>query len=43
MIKGILKIEDRCPGKMMLLHSINDSILITNVYYLGVYQDEAKK
>ena len=26
----------------MLLHGINDNILIPNLYYLGVYQDEAK-
>ena len=28
---------------MMLLHDINDNILITHLSYLGVYQDKAKK
>ena len=28
---------------MVLLHGINDNILIPNLYYLGVYQDETKK
>ena len=36
------KIEDRHPGKMMLIHDINDNILIFRPYYLGVYQDESK-
>ena len=28
---------------MVLLHDINDHILIPHPYYSGVYQDEAKK
>ena len=27
----------------MLLHGINDNILIPNLSYLGVYQDEEKR
>ena len=27
----------------MLIHGINDNILIPNLYYLAVYQDETKK
>ena len=27
---------------MILLHGINDNILIPHLYYLGVYQDEEK-
>ena len=26
----------------MLIHGINDHILISHTYHLGVYQDEAK-
>ena len=40
--KRPIKVEDRNPGKMMLLHGKNCHILITNLSYLGVYQDEAK-
>ena len=43
MIKGLLKVEDRCPGIMMIIFSINDSIPIINLFYLAVYQDKAKK
>ena len=28
---------------MIFLHGINDNVLIPNLYYLGVYQDEEKK
>ena len=27
----------------MLIHGINDNILINHLYYLGVYQDEEKR
>ena len=27
----------------MLLHGINDNILVPHLYYSGMYQDEAKK
>ena len=27
---------------MIILYGINDNILIPNLYYLGVYQDESK-
>ena len=30
------------PGKIVLIHGIDDNIIITNPFYLGVYQDEAK-
>ena len=42
MRKGLLKVEGRRPGKMMLLHVINDIIIISRSSYSGVYQDEAK-
>ena len=37
-IKGLLNSWRQSPGKMMLLHGINDHILIPNMYFLGVYQ-----
>ena len=42
MIKFLSNSWDRHPGKMMLLHDINDNILIPYPSYLGVYQDKAK-
>ena len=27
----------------MLLHNINNNILISNPYFLGIYQDESEK
>ena len=39
---GLLKVEDRRPGKIMLLHNINYNILFYHPYYSGVYQDGAK-
>ena len=38
MRKGILKVKYIRLGKMMLLRGINDNILISHLYYLGVYQ-----
>ena len=38
--RPIKKVEYRHPGKMMLLHGISDNILIPNLSYLVVYQDE---
>ena len=35
-------VEDRRPGKIILIHDINDNIRIYHPSYLGVYQDEAK-
>ena len=40
--KHLLKFEDKLPGKIMLLHGINDNMLISHPSYLGVYQDESK-
>ena len=40
--KGLLKVEDIRPVKIMLLHDINDHILSSRPSYSGVYQDEAK-
>ena len=38
-----MKVEDRHTGKMMLLHGMNDNIIISHLYYSGVYQDKPKK
>ena len=35
-------VEDRRSGKIIIIIGINDNILISSLYYLGVYQDEAK-
>ena len=35
-------VEDRLPGKMMLLHGINNNIIFYHLYYSGVYEGEAK-
>ena len=43
MREGLLKVEDRCPGTMMLLHVINGIIIFSHLYYLGMYQYDAKK
>ena len=30
------------PGKIVLLHSINENIIISRLSYSGLYQDEEK-
>ena len=36
-------VEDRRPGKIMLLCGINYNILISNPLYSALYQNESKK
>ena len=38
--KGVLLFLNRCPGEMALLNDINNNILISDLSYLGIYQDE---
>ena len=40
--KHLLKVKERCPGKMMLIHGINYNIIFSYPSYLDVYQHEAK-
>ena len=42
MIKSDLTVEDRYTGKMIIIHGINDNILISHPSNSCVYQDEAK-
>ena len=38
--RPIEKVENRCPGAMMLLHKINNNILISHPPYSILYQHE---
>ena len=42
MKKGLLKIEDIRPGRMILIHGINDNVIISHLSYFGVYQEKQR-